>query len=105
MSTDILRGASFDSMTVTLWLRRLYTFKPRTNHDNTYVEEVETQLNQNVIFEIMTEGIQSQNCQNKESEDMKRKKGRVQGRSFSSAASSHYSPLPPPTKDIHIGLQ
>ena len=54
MSTDILRGASLDSMTVTLWLRRLYTFKPRTNHDNTYVEEVETQLSQNVIIEIMT---------------------------------------------------
>ena len=55
MSTDILRGASLDSMT--LWPRRLYPFI--TNHDNTYVEVVETQVNQNVIFEIMTEGIQS----------------------------------------------
>ena len=59
MSTDILRGASLDSMTVTLWLRRLYTFKPRTNHDNTYVEVDETQLNQNVIFEIMSKELQS----------------------------------------------
>ena len=58
MSTDILRGASLDSMTVTLWLRRNYTYI--LLGQIMVIEVVETQLSQNVIFEVMNKGIQSE---------------------------------------------